>query len=168
MNGWVSGPAIDDSPTKAPPPARAIAAPLCFSVKKAPLRLMSITRSHSATGMATTGAIVPVPADATQCWRPPVMAEAAATAAATSSSLATSHAIPRTSVPAGASALSSATAASRRSWLRPAMVTDAPSRNRWRAAARPIPLPPPVISAAVPASTSSAMSSPWSRWSGQP
>ena len=92
MNGWVSGPAIDDSPTNAPPPDATMAAPACFSVKKAPRRLMSITRSHSDAGSATTGPTVPVPADATQCWRPPLASVATSTARATSSSWATSHA----------------------------------------------------------------------------
>ena len=69
-----------------------MAAPACLRVKKAPRRLMSITRSHSDAGRATTGPTVPVPADATQCWRPPLASVAASTARATSSSWATSHA----------------------------------------------------------------------------
>ena len=88
-----------------------MAAPACFSVKNAPRRLMSITRSHSDAGRATTGPTVPVPAEATQCWRPPVASLATSTARATSSSWATSHATLRTSAPSGASACRSATAA---------------------------------------------------------
>ena len=101
MNGWVSGPAIDERPTKAPPPDATMAAAACFRVKKAPRRLMSITRSHSDAGSATTGPTVPVPADATQCCSPPVASLATSTARAMSSSWATSHATVRTSAPVG-------------------------------------------------------------------
>ena len=121
---------------------------------------MSITRSHSDAGSATTGPTVPVPADATQCWRPPVASLADLDRAGDVVLLGHVARDGPHVAPSGASARSSATAASSRSWLRPASVTDAPSRSRWRAAASPMPLPPPVISPAVPASTSSPISIP--------
>ena len=82
---------------------------------------------------------------------------AAATAATTSASTATSQVTARTSAPAGASARSSSAAASTRAWVRPAIVTDAPSRRRCRAQASPMPLPPPVMNPDCPASASSAI-----------
>ena len=47
MKRWVSGAAIDEIPTNEPPPARTIAAAVCFKVKKAPVRLMAMTSFHA-------------------------------------------------------------------------------------------------------------------------
>lgn len=65
MNRWVSRLATDDTATIDPPPLRTIAAPASRNVRKTPVRLTPITRFHSSVEVATTGPIVPSPADAT-------------------------------------------------------------------------------------------------------
>src|SRR5438552_8913203 len=123
MYGWVGGAAVDDRAPIDPPPDAAIAAPACLIVKNVPWRLMLITRSHSDVGVAITGPIVPVPADATAMCRPPVNRFASATAAATSSSTATSPANTCTPAPAAASEDSEDAAAANRSAVRPINTT---------------------------------------------
>ncbi len=41
MKRWVSGPAIDEMATMAPPPDAAMCWPACFTVRKVPVRFTS-------------------------------------------------------------------------------------------------------------------------------
>jgi hypothetical protein len=83
------------------------------------------------------------PALATRMSRPPegLPSAAAATAASTWSSTVTSATTHRAPEPISAAAASSF------DWVRPQMVTTAPSAARRAAVPRPMPLPPPVTSA---------------------
>jgi len=155
MSRWVSGAAIDEMPMIDPPPLAAIAAPACLMVRNAPSRLTAITLRHASSVVITIGPPAPMPAAATaMCSAPSPLALACSTAATTWSSSATSQVIVATVAedPLGTSPASDAAPSSRRDCVRPHSVTDAPSRRSIRADARPMPLPPPVISADMPSS----------------
>ncbi len=149
MNRWVSRLATDDTATIDPPPLRTIAAPASRKTRNTPVSVTPRMRFHSSVEVATTGPIVPSPAEATtilSVWS----ASASATAAATSASAVTSPADVRTRTPSGACWRSCSAAASSLSAVRPISVTSAPSATSAAAAANPMPLPPPVTRAERP------------------
>ncbi len=151
MKRWVLTPAMDEMATMAPPPLRATAAPACLKVRNVPVRLVPMMASHSSSDVVMIGPRPPRPAAATTRSSPAgPLPTAADTAASTWASSTTSQGTEATDTPAGARASSSATATARRSGLRPAMVTEAPSSTRRRAHSRPMPEPPPVMKRGLP------------------
>ena len=115
--------------------------------KKVPFRLFLMTASQPR--VVTCSAVVGncPPALFTSTEMGPSSPATASTSAATCSGSRMSHVLPRATM---LRAASSFTAPSRRSCLRPQMATLAPSSPSVCAVARPMPLPPPVMSATCP------------------
>src|SRR3990172_9155247 len=146
-------PAIDEMATiEPPPPASSIARPACLIVSMAPVRFVARTLSQAARCVSSSGPNVPVPAAATQPYRPPVASAAVFTAALTWSSFATSPVAMRTSAPVAVRSFSRA--ASSFACVRPMSVTIAPSAPLFLAHPHPLPEPPPVTRMCLPASAS--------------
>src|SRR4051812_41808963 len=151
MNRCVVWPAIEDMPTIDPPPPRIIAAAACLMHKNVPTRFRSTVARHPSTSDATIGPPCnDPPAQANRTSSRPVGSQADATARSTSASSVTSQTTNRTLAPGAAAFSISAVASARRASVRPAIVTCAPSAANRFAHPSPIPLPPPVTSAAIP------------------
>ena len=157
---WVETPAIDDIAMMEPPPLAAIAAAACLMLRNVPTTLRSSVAFQASRSASTIGPrCSDPPAHANRTSSPPAGAIAAATAARTSASTVTSHTAYCVVTPGAATAVISATASARRASVRPAMVTWAPSAASRLAAPSPMPLPPPVTSAVMPARSDTRYSS---------
>ncbi len=128
--------------TKAPPPVRVIARAACLRVSMVPVALSSRVSRQAAASSCWIGPIEVVPTAQATTARSGNSLAAASTAAVICSSSVTSATTYRTP--------SSLAACCNRVSVRPQMTTSAPSAASRRAQPRPIPLPPPVTSAAVP------------------
>src|SRR6266576_3070973 len=115
-----------------------------FDIRKVPLRLTSICRSHSSSVQSMAVCRKKTPALLNNISRPSYALSVSATARLHSSALRTS-ARTKTALPPSLTILS--VTASPRFSLRPVIVTFAPSRAKRIAVASPIPDVPPVISA---------------------
>lgn len=133
--------AIDEMATMEPPPARTSSRAACLIVYIVPLTLRSTVLRQAALSIWVTGPMVSLPpAHATTPSSRPARSTTSATAAATCpSSVMSAETACTDPLP-----VISAAAASRRSRLRPRIVTSAPSATSASAMPRPIPLPPPV------------------------
>src|SRR3712207_1134315 len=153
-NGCPNRLVIDPMLTIVPPPPRFIGSYAACEQTNTAVRLVSITRSNSSTEYSSGRLRMPMPALLTRMCRPPCPSTAWATIRRTSSTFVTS-----TEQPAAAPArmaLSSPTAASIFSWLRPATTTVAPHSTKPRAIPSPIPPLPPVTIATLPVRSNSA------------
>ena len=160
MNRCVVWPAIDDMPTIEPPPPRIITGAACLMQRNVPTRLRSTVARHAATSDATIGPpCSEPPAHANSTSSLPVGSVAAATARSTSASSVTSHTTYCAVAPGAATAAISSTASASRASVRPAIVTCAPSAANRFAHPSPMPLPPPVTSAAIPSMPGTAAAS---------
>src|SRR6188472_3031046 len=115
----------------------------------APRTLTSITRLYASSGVSSTPACTPIPALFTRMSSPPSIATVSSTLARAWSGSAASA---RTNLIAPREP-SSCSASSPSEASRPVITTEAPSSRKRSAIARPSPVVPPVISAALPASS---------------
>src|SRR6185503_6617621 len=122
----------------------------CLAQRNAPVTFTASVRSQSARSMSTTRSVgPPTPALLTRMSSPPSSASVAATTDFTAASSATSASAVATRPPALRISAAVASSVSRRV---AASITAAPSETKRSAIARPMPRPPPVMSATLPLS----------------
>src|SRR5581483_382542 len=143
--GCVTCPAIDDMPTKDPPPAATMRGSACLRHSIVPSTFRWRTRVNSPTSCRWYGPIPPPPpAFATTPRSAPSARHASSTTRATSSSTVTSATTCRTLPPWRARSAMRDAAASSVDAVRPQIVTRAPCAASSAAHAAPMPVPPPV------------------------
>src|SRR5579859_6099898 len=148
-----------------PPPWPAMTLLTACATRNIPRRFTAMMRSQSAAEMSRNASRRDVPALLASTSIPPSVAVAVVTSFATSSCSLTSHAMPSTSQagdspaarrpPAARTSPAArrpATASVTSAWSMPQMNTLHPSSRKRRAAARPIPLLPPLTSTRLPES----------------
>src|SRR6266852_313385 len=132
-----------------PPPRSRIAGATVFVKMNAPTRLMRRTSAKSAALISRRAARRRTAAQLTRQSTPPYCARAVPTNRATSASLATS---PLTAVATPPALTMASTVSASGSGRLPKTTTRAPSWPKSSAVARPMPVPPPAMSATLPSS----------------
>src|SRR3984893_2780512 len=135
--------------TMLPPPRSRMAGAAVLVRMKAPTRLMRSTSAKSAALISRRAERRRTAAQLTRQSTPPYCARAVPTNRATSASLPTSPLTAAATPPAFTMASTVSAIASGR---RPKTTTRAPSRPKSSAVARPMPVPPPAMSATLPSS----------------
>ncbi len=135
--------------TMAPPPHFRNSGSTARDTRNGPFTFTVITRSHSSSLIPSTVDTCSVPALFTSTFSRPNRSTVPLTARSMSRALVTSHSIANPAPPCFWTSLITSRSFSNR---RPATATLAPSRANASAIARPIPVPPPVISATLPES----------------
>src|SRR6266851_640988 len=144
-----TSPSTDPIFTIAPPPHFRNSFSAARDIRNGPFTFTIITRSHSSSVMLSTVETCSAPALFTSTFSRPNCLTVSRTARSTSLSRVTSHSTAEALPP---SFFTSPVTARSFSGRRPAKATLAPSRANARAIARPIPVPPPLISATFPES----------------
>src|SRR6266403_1913155 len=144
-----TSPSTEPILTIAPPPHFRNSGSSARDTRNGPFTFTVIMRSHSSSLIPSTVETCNVPALFTSTFSRPNRSTVPFTARSTSRARVTSHSIANPAPPCfWISLITSRSFSSRR----PATVTLAPSRANASAIARPIPVPPPVISATLPES----------------
>src|SRR5712691_2097365 len=137
-----------------PPPRSRMAGATVLVRMNAPTRLMRRTSEKSAALISRRAERRRTAAQLTRQSTPPYCARASPTNRATSASLATS---PLTAVAAPPALTMASTVSPSGSGRRPKTTTRAPSLAKSSAVARPMPVPPPAMSATFPSSAATAI-----------
>src|SRR5437762_6746089 len=144
-----TSPSTEPRFTMTPPPHFRNSGNTALDIRNGPFTLTVITRSHSSSLIPSTVDTCSVPALFTSTFTRPNRSTVPFTARSTSRARLTSHSIANPAPSRLWTSLITCRSFSRR---RPATATLAPSRANARAIARPIPVPPPVMSATLPES----------------